>query len=79
LVFLAVGLIATGVVVWWVRATQEFAERNPGQAMLDGAQFLGYYKFEVQVKGQTLPVHAAESTDPAKPPPPQITDDRPDK
>ena len=45
------GIVATGVFVWWANSTQKFAERNPGQALMDGAQFLEYRKFEVQAKG----------------------------
>jgi hypothetical protein len=44
-------LIASALVLWWIRGTQKFAERNPAQAMLDGAEFLEYRKFEAQVKG----------------------------
>jgi hypothetical protein len=48
---LLAGLVATGTVVWWVRSTQEFAQRNPAQAMLEGAEFIEYQKFEAQAKG----------------------------
>lgn len=50
------GLVATGVFVWWVKSTQDFAERNPAQALLEGAEFLEYQRFEAQAKGMpTLP------------------------
>jgi hypothetical protein len=75
---LLVGIIATAIVIWWVWSTQRFAERNPGQAMLEGAQFLDYYKFEAQAKGLQLP-RSPSSTDPDRPLPPQITDDRADQ
>jgi hypothetical protein len=45
------GLVATGTGIWWVRATQDFAQRNPAQALLEGAEFLEYQKFEAQAKG----------------------------
>ncbi|WP_340644361.1 hypothetical protein [Phenylobacterium sp.] len=48
------GLVASVLVVWWISATQRFAERNPAQAMLDGAEFVEYKRFEAQVKGGTL-------------------------
>lgn len=51
LFLIGVGLVATCLGIWWVRATQSFAERNPAQAMLDGAEFLEYQRFEAQVKG----------------------------
>jgi hypothetical protein len=76
---LAVGLIATAVVVWLVRSNQRFAERNPGQAMLDGAEFLDYYKFEVQAKGVAHVPASPLTTDIGKPSPPQIIDDRADQ
>jgi hypothetical protein len=50
---LVAGLAATAVVIWWVRSTQSFAERNPAQAMLEGAEFLEYQRFEAQAKGIT--------------------------
>ncbi|WP_238255370.1 hypothetical protein [Methylorubrum podarium] len=46
------GLIVTAVVVWWISSTQKFAERNPAQAVLEGAEFVDYKKFEAQTKGQ---------------------------
>jgi hypothetical protein len=76
---LAVGLIATAVFIWWTRSTQGFAERNPGQAMLDGAEFLDYYKSEVLAKGLRPSTDSPLITDPEKPPPPLITDDRADQ
>jgi hypothetical protein len=46
-----IAVLAAGVVVWWVRSIQAFAERNPAQAMLEGAEFIEYQKFEAQAKG----------------------------
>ena len=46
-----VGVAATAAFVWWVRSTQEFAQRNPAQALLEGAELLEYQKFEAQSKG----------------------------
>jgi hypothetical protein len=63
------GLAATGVFMWWVKATQTFAERNPAQAILDGAQFIEYKKFEAQVKGLPPSTGAVLTTDPRQPPP----------
>jgi hypothetical protein len=45
-------LLVTTFAFWFIRGTQQFAERNPGQAMLDGAEFIEYRKLEVQAKGQ---------------------------
>ena len=73
------GLIASGLFIWWTLSTQGFAERNPGQAMLDGAEFLDYYKFEVQAKGLRPPSDSPLITDPDRPPPPLITDDSADQ
>lgn len=47
---LAAGVVGTAVFVWWTLATQRFAERNPAQAMLEGAEFLEYQRFEAQTK-----------------------------
>jgi hypothetical protein len=46
------GVIVTGVVCWWIRSTQKFAEKNPSAALLEGAQLLEYKRFEAQAKGQ---------------------------
>lgn len=45
-----VGLVSTALGVWWIRSTQDFAQRNPAQAILEGAEFLEYHKFEAQSK-----------------------------
>jgi len=45
------GLVATTVAVWWIWATLRFAERNPAQALLEGAEFIEYRKWEVEAKG----------------------------
>lgn len=39
------------LVIWWIWSTQRFAERNPAQAMLDGAEFIEYKRFEAEAKG----------------------------
>jgi hypothetical protein len=71
-----VGVFVTIFVVWWVRFTQRFAERNPGQAMLEGVELLEYHKFEIQAKGLPHIGPSPLTTDPGKPSPPKITDDR---
>lgn len=48
-------LIATFIFIWWTRSTQQFAERNPAQAMLDGAEFLEYRRIETEAQGVALP------------------------
>jgi hypothetical protein len=47
---IAGGLIATIAVVWWIRSTHDFAERNPTQALLEGAQFVEYKRIEAETK-----------------------------
>lgn len=49
-----IGAAAAGVFVWWVKSTQDFAERNPAQALLEGAELLEYQKFEAEAKGRML-------------------------
>jgi hypothetical protein len=46
-----VGLAATAAFIWWVRSTQKFAQENPAQALMEGAELLEYQKFEAQAKG----------------------------
>lgn len=50
-VLVLVGVAITAVFIWWVRKTHDFAEKNPAQAMLDGAEFIEYQKFTTQIKG----------------------------
>jgi hypothetical protein len=45
------GLIATGFGAWWIRSVQSFAEKNPAQAMLEGAEFLEYQRLGIEAKG----------------------------
>jgi hypothetical protein len=45
------GFCASGIFVWWASATQRFAERNPAQAMLEGAEFIEYKRLEAESKG----------------------------
>lgn len=61
--------IATAIAVWFTRSTQAFAERNPAQAMLDGAEFLEYQKVEAEIKGgPTNTRHLAAGNAPLLPP-----------
>ena len=48
---LMLGLITTCFTMWFIKGTQSFAERNPAQAMLEGAELLEWHKMEVQAKG----------------------------
>lgn len=48
---LAIGLIVSAFAFWYIRASQSFAERNPGQALLDGAEFLEWTRIEAAAKG----------------------------
>jgi hypothetical protein len=66
---LSAGAIITGVFVWWTRSTQSFAERNPSQAMLDGAEFLEWHKFDAQAKGQLRTIDTPLLSDPSQPMP----------
>lgn len=49
------GIISTCIYCWWVRKTQDFATTNPGLAMLEGAEFIEYQKWEAEIKGQPTP------------------------
>jgi hypothetical protein len=64
--------VITAFVGWWIHRTQEFAEKNPSAALLEGAQLLEYQKFQLEVKGgAALPPSQARPIDdprlPAKP------------
>ncbi len=46
----------TGVYCWWVHRTQKFAEKNPGLALMEGAELLEYQKWDAEIKGIAGPV-----------------------
>ena len=52
---LAAALAITSVAIWWIRRSHAFAEKNPGAALLEGAQFIEHQKWEAEVKGRRLP------------------------
>jgi hypothetical protein len=62
-----VGVIATCILIWWVRRTHQFAKDNPAQAMLEGAQFVEYKRFEAQIKGFNSLPNTPKITDPSRP------------
>jgi len=49
------GAIATVVYFWWVNSAQRFAKENPSLALLEGAEFIEYQKWEAEIKGQPTP------------------------
>ena len=51
---LIVGLAASIVFLLWSKSLQKFAKENPAQAMLEGAEFLEYAKFEASAKGEII-------------------------
>lgn len=50
-ILVGIGLIATLFAVWYVRATQSFAEKNPSLALLEGAEFVAYKQLEMAAAG----------------------------
>jgi hypothetical protein len=53
------GLLATLFGWWFVRGSQEYAQKNPAQAMLEGAELLEWQKMDMAAKGiGTLPSSA---------------------
>ncbi|HEV8333801.1 MAG TPA: hypothetical protein VGQ22_20425 [Steroidobacteraceae bacterium] len=61
---LGAGVAVTLVYMWWVKKTQKFAVENPGLAMLEGAQFLEYQKWEAGIKGLP-PLNSPRIPDPS--------------
>lgn len=60
--------IATGVAVWWINATHRFAEKNPLQAMLSGAEFVEYQRaFTAQTKDLSAQINPVLVPDPKLP------------
>jgi hypothetical protein len=58
--YLNISLIAaataiTCVAIWWVRRLLKFADKNPGAALLEGAEFVAYERWQAEVKGRRLP------------------------
>jgi hypothetical protein len=63
---LIAGTAATAIFWWWTRSTQQFAERNPAQALLEGAELLEYQRFEAQIKGFPPIKDSIRVTDPTQ-------------
>lgn len=60
------GVIGTGIYIWFVRGTRRFARENPGLAMLEGAEFIEYQKWEAEVKGIRGPIRGEAIPDPSR-------------
>jgi hypothetical protein len=60
------GLISTRIFWWWTKSTQEFAEKNPAHALLEGAELLEYKRFETQFKGIISFYDSVYISDPSK-------------
>lgn len=61
------GLAGTCLCVWFIRGTQRFARENPAQAMLEGAEFIEYQKWEAEIKGIQGPIRGKVIPDPHHP------------
>lgn len=48
---LIAGTVTTLFAAWYIKATQNFAERNPAQALLEGTEFLEWSRIEAAAKG----------------------------
>src|SRR5205807_2057693 len=66
---LAGGCATTAVYVWWVRKSHDFADKNPGAALLEGAELIEYQKWDAEVKGRLLPRGVLIPNPDALPPP----------
>lgn len=51
---LIVGIVVTLFAAWWTRSSQNFAEKNPAQALLEGASLVDLRRAEMQAKGGQL-------------------------
>jgi hypothetical protein len=52
---LVIGAVSTGFACWYINRCHEFAERNPAQALLEGAEFLEWSRLEAAAKGLAAP------------------------
>lgn len=70
------GAVITAASLWWIKRTQDFAEKHPDVALLEGAEFIAYQKWQAEVKGQppikSIPMAEAEVLENVATP--QITD-----
>jgi hypothetical protein len=48
---LFVGCLATAFCVWFIRSTRAYAEKNPGLALLEGAELVEWRRMDVAAKG----------------------------
>jgi hypothetical protein len=59
---LVAGAIITGVVCWWVRVTQKFAEQNPSAALLEGTQLLRVQEIRSPSKRTAISIGSPSET-----------------
>ena len=49
-----VDLLVVGLAVFWMKETHRFAEKNPAQALLEGADLTRYHAQELKAAGQRV-------------------------
>lgn len=64
---MAAAFVITGVFVWFVRSTRDYAVKHPALAMLEGAEFVQYKQVEAQAKGLKIEGSARPVSDPKAP------------
>lgn len=55
LALLLPGIMATGFAVWYIKSSHTFAEKNPAQALLEGAEFLEYTRIGAATRSLPSP------------------------
>lgn len=61
-------LVVTGVFVWFVRSTQNYAAKHPALAALEGMEFVQYKRLEAEAKGLVPGSPSPIVPDPTDPP-----------
>lgn len=64
---LAVGLIAVALFLFYFISTQRFADKNPGVALLEGAELIRWKQVELAAKNLPSPPATPAVVDPTKP------------
>ncbi|MDR3428783.1 hypothetical protein [Silvimonas sp.] len=54
-VLMIAGALVTAFGVWFVQSTLRFAEKNPAQALLDGAELVEWRRMEMAAMGVSAP------------------------
>ncbi len=69
---LVVALVTLGLFLFYIISTHRFADRNPGAALLEGAELIRWKQYELAAKNLPSPPATPLTADPTKALPPTL-------